>query len=76
MIPTLEENPTGFHAKYRLEKTDGSDFDPDSEYFVLRLDEGGDPEHVKACRAAILTYADNIESFIPKLAKDLRERYG
>lgn len=47
-----------------------------AEYFVLRLDEGGsDINHVKACRIGIHAYADSIESTIPQLAKDLRERY-
>jgi hypothetical protein len=50
--------------------------DPESEYFVLRLDTGGsDINHVKACRIGIHAYADAIEATIPELAKDLRERY-
>lgn len=50
--------------------------DRGSEYFVLRLDEGGkDREHIKACRIAAHAYADAIEHHLPELAKDLRERY-
>lgn len=50
--------------------------DRNSEYFVLRLDEGGsDINHIKACRIGVHAYADAIEPFIPELAKDLRERY-
>jgi hypothetical protein len=50
--------------------------DKDSEYFVLRLDDGGkDPNHIAACRKAVLVYADEIEPYIPQLAADLRERY-
>lgn len=50
--------------------------DSSSEYFVLRLDEGGkDRQHIKACRVAINAYADAIEHHLPELAKDLRERY-
>lgn len=50
--------------------------DSEAEYFVLRLDEnGGDLNHIKACRIGIHAYADAIEPFIPQLAKDIRERY-
>lgn len=50
--------------------------DPDAEYFVMRLDEGGkDSEHIRACRIGINAYADAIEHHLPELAKDLRERY-
>lgn len=50
--------------------------DPGSEYFVMRLDEGGkDIEHIKACRIAVNAYADAIEHHLPQLAKDLRNRY-
>lgn len=51
--------------------------DEDSEYFVLRLDKGGkDKNHINACRKAVMKYADEIEPFIPQLAKDLREKYS
>ena len=50
--------------------------DTDSEYFVMRLDEGGsDIEHIKACRIGVHAYADAIQHHLPELAKDLRERY-
>jgi hypothetical protein len=50
--------------------------EPNSEYFVLRLDENGDDiNHIRACRIAIHAYADAIEPFIPQLAEDLRNRY-
>lgn len=52
------------------------DAEADSEYFVMRLDEGGkDREHIKACRIGVRAYANAIEHHIPELAKDLRERY-
>lgn len=52
------------------------DAEPGSEYFVMRLDEGGkDREHIKACRIGVHAYADAIEHHLPELAKDLRERY-
>lgn len=88
-IPTQSENPNGFHAKYLIKKITGwreskpfiykpvtKPVDKGSEYFVMRLDEGGsDRNHTKACRIGIHAYADAIEPFIPQLAKDLRERY-
>lgn len=47
-----------------------------SEYFVLRLDEGGkDLEHIKACRIGVHSYADAIQHHLPELAKDLKGRY-
>lgn len=50
--------------------------DHGAEYFVLRLDSNGsDLNHVASCRIAIQAYADAIETTIPQLAKDLRERY-
>jgi hypothetical protein len=50
--------------------------DLDSEYFIMRLDEGGSSlDHIKACRIGVHAYADAIENKIPQLAKDLRERY-
>ena len=60
---------------------DDKDFDLEPldngfEGFVLRLDEGGDPNHVEACRKAILTYADEIKGYLPELSKDLIERYS
>ena len=79
-IPTKEENPKGLHQRYVIYKI--SDFgnfiptDRGSEYFVMRLDEGGsDREHIKACRIGVHAYADAIEHHLPELAKDLRERY-
>ena len=92
-IPTKEENPKGLHQKYFIQKIKGykgrDDFfgkgikpifeqvDPDAEYFVLRLDNGGsDPVHIAACKKAVLTYAAEIKDHIPELAKDLIKRYG
>jgi hypothetical protein len=74
-LPSKEANPNGLHGKYRLAKADGSPIDPGAEYFVLRLDAGGEAAHVEACRMAAATYVQWIEPFIPKLAADLRARY-
>lgn len=91
MIPTKEENPKGLYQKYLIRKITGwrndrvtfdrhfrtKAVDDHAEYFVLRLDiNGGDSNHIKACRKAIQVYADEIEATIPQLAKDLRERYA
>lgn len=75
MIPPKENNPDGYHLKYNVTKADGRPVDPNAEYFVLRLDEGGDPVHVEACRVAILHYADCITPHIPDLANDLYDKY-
>jgi len=76
MIPSKEENPNGLHASYVVYKIDGTAIDDNPEYFVLRLDNGGEPEHVAASRKAVMEYAREIEPFLPKLADDLRNRYG
>lgn len=65
----------GLINKYVIAKTDGSPVDPNAEYFVLRLDEGCEPNHRNACRSAIAAYARAIEGYLPQLAKDLNERY-
>lgn len=77
MIPTKAENPKGLHLRYTIAKRDGSPIDPRAEYFILRLDEYcSDPKHTAACRAAILTYANEIKDHLPELALDLMERYS
>ncbi len=51
--------------------------DEGSEYFVMRLDDGGsDPKHIEACRKAVLYYAELIKDHLPELSKDLIKRYG
>ena len=67
----------GLLNKYNITKTDGTQIDENSEYFVLRLDYGGsDPEHIEACRLAMITYAARIVYHLPQLFKDIMERYG
>jgi len=76
MIPTYEENPKGLYHKYDISKTNGEPIDEGAEYFVLRLDENGsDPEHIYACRQAVITYAIAIRNHLPELAKDLLKKY-
>ena len=77
MIPTKEENPRGLYQKYVLARTDGRELDERAEFFILRLDEfGRSPEHINACRRAVLTYADAIAPIKPELARDLYQRYN
>lgn len=52
------------------------DVDPDSEYFILRLDDKQkDPKHREACIKAVLCYADAIKDHLPQLSSDLIKRY-
>lgn len=66
----------GLIHKYNIQKTNGEPLDEGSEYFVLRLDKGGDREHVIACRKAITAYANHIVDTLPELANDLMDLYG
>jgi hypothetical protein len=66
----------GLRLKYRIFRSDMTPLAPGFEAFVMRLDAGGDPVHVAACRKAVMVYADEIASFLPALAADLRARYG
>lgn len=74
-MKTEEENPEGLHLRYHISKISGEPIDENAEYFILRLDSNGDTEHVKACREAINTYANVIETIQPKLSEDLKNRY-
>ena len=48
-----------------------------AEYFVLRLDNNGkDQTHARACRQAVLHYAELIKDHLPELSKDLIQRYS
>lgn len=70
------ENPeeVGLIPKYNITKTNGNAIDPKAKYFILRYDTGQkDSVHADACRKALATYADMIESHLPLLAKDLRK---
>lgn len=92
LIPKQKDGTYGKHPRMEWEQVLLKDFadlppgtqlrpmlcdtDEGSEYFVMRLDEGGsDINHIKACRIGIHAYADAIEHHLPALAKDLRERY-
>jgi hypothetical protein len=72
--------PKGLLKKYRITKANGRPADPRAEYFVLRLDYAKhdtdtDTAHVNACRAAVRQYAQEIEPWLPGLARELREKY-
>lgn len=80
MIPdvpseTKEWRQQGLVQKYLLYKSDGRAVEPGSEYFVLRLDRNAEPNHRKACLAALNTYCSIIEQHLPELARDLRQKY-
>ncbi len=68
---------TGLINKYVISKRDGSEMDPNAEYFVLRVDphEPDDPNHYHACMMALIEYAYTIEPHLPQLSKELKERY-
>lgn len=61
----------GLIHKYNVTKANGTPTDPGAYYFVLRIDNGGEFEHVQACRKALQVYADNIRKTLPLLAEDL-----
>lgn len=76
-LPLQSENPNGLYGRYIVEKVSGEPVDEDAEYFLLRLDKNGsDPKHIAACRKAIMTYANEIKTHLPKLSQDLIERYS
>lgn len=76
-MKTQAENPNGLHRRYIIQKASGEPVDPRAEYFVLRTDKyAGDQYHAAACRKALLTYADEIEPFLPQLAAELRAKHG
>ena len=76
-MKTQAENPNGLHLRYIVQKANGEPVDPRAEYFVLRTDKHAkDQRHAAACRKALLTYAAEIESFLPQLAAELRAKHG
>ena len=58
----------GLVRKYEVIKIDGSESDPDADYFVLRLDK--DPHSL----VAIGAYAESVEIDNPELSRDLIKR--
>lgn len=58
----------GLIEKYIITKKDGSPTNPDSDYFVLRLDK--DPHAQKA----ILRYAESVRVDNPQLADDIHNK--
>lgn len=71
------KNPDGPFSSFIDPEFELKEVDKRSEYFVMRLDNGGsDPIHIQACRNAVLHYAKEIKDHLPELSKDLIERYG
>jgi hypothetical protein len=58
------------YSHHYLTSITGKDFDPNGDYFLLRLDAG---DNLKASRAAINTFADGIDD--KEKAEDLKKRY-
>lgn len=71
-----ETNKNGVYGKYIIRRTDGTEIDPNDEYFVLKVKGSGDPKHIESCRQALLAYAKEIQSYLPDLAHDIDMRYG
>jgi hypothetical protein len=61
----------GIHQKYQILHTDGRPVDTEAFYWVLRIDAGGEPKHISACRKSLKVYADEIKATLPKLADEL-----
>ena len=75
----LEFSGLGLLPKYEIKKVNGNDVDPNSEYFVLRLDENGsDPKHTLACKRALVKYAYELymQDHLPKLVEDIMDKWG
>lgn len=74
-IPTKEESPDGLHQRYDISKKDG-DNDPDAEYFVLRIDGGGDdPIWQAACQDTLMFLAERVKQYMPKFTTTVRDKY-
>ena len=72
MNETLKKK--GLIHKYNITKTSGLPIDEKAKYFVLRYDDfGDDPKHIRACKIALLVYAELIENHLPLLSKDLKK---
>lgn len=75
-LPTKDENPTGLHQRYKVERLNGPT-DPNAVYFVLRIDcNGKDGAHIHACRLAAQAWAmavakDPTASHLHQTASDL-----
>jgi len=75
-IEEISPAKEGLFYKYIISKPFGNWVDPMAEYFVLRLDNKcKDKVHLAACRAAILTYVEEIQDYKPKLCQDILDKY-
>ena len=63
-------------CKYIISHADGTPVDYENEYFILKLSGNGDPIHMAACKKAVLLYAKEIATHLPKLSEDIINRYG
>ena len=46
MLPTQKQNPDGLYQKYIIATTNTEPIDENAEYFILRLDEGGNDKNI------------------------------
>ncbi len=76
-IPSVEENPLGFHRRYQVIKHGETQEDPDATYIVLRVDSNGDDrDHIEFSRAAVRRYCEQVfrrppEHPLRKMAEEL-----
>lgn len=66
----------GIQHKYIISRTDGKPIEEGNFYFVLKLEGEGDEKHIEACRKAVLKYAEEIESHLPELSQEIKNRYS
>lgn len=67
----------GLQHRYDIFKANGDPIDEGAEYFVLRLDDGGDDKkHIEACREAVRYYATLMQYDLPALSQDIWHKYG
>jgi len=64
----------GWSTYYKIFYADGKPVDKSGMYFVLKLGDASttNPDYTKASRAAVLTFADHIQSVSPSLADNIR----
>lgn len=70
----MNDRDRGLYLKYKLKHMDGTQADPDGDYFVLKMN-SEDKGHKEASQAAIATYAAVMRRHNKKLAADLMHRY-
>jgi len=75
-IEFKQVNVSGEIEHYQFSRMDGTEIDDNFEGFVIRLDEGAEPNHRRAGLRAVMAYAEEIAKTEPALAEEIRERYS